>query len=87
VLAGGTSRRLTSLMAVLGLRVADVGLAWPLTEGRPGTYMTFRNDPEPGDAGLMASHDRPARMIADLVAGDTTGQIASTDTPATISDN
>lgn len=34
------------------------------------------------DAGLMASPDQPARMIADLVTGDTTGQIASASNPA-----
>jgi NAD(P)-dependent dehydrogenase (short-subunit alcohol dehydrogenase family) len=39
------------------------------------------------EAGLMASPDRPARMIADLVTGDTTGQIAGAGNPATISDN
>jgi NAD(P)-dependent dehydrogenase (short-subunit alcohol dehydrogenase family) len=37
------------------------------------------------DAGLMASPDRPARMIADLVISYTTGQIAGAGTPATIS--
>ncbi len=37
------------------------------------------------DAGLMASPDQPARIIADLVTGDTTGQIAGASTPATIS--
>jgi len=37
------------------------------------------------DAGLMASPDQPARMIAALVAGDTTGQLAGTRNPATIS--
>jgi hypothetical protein len=39
------------------------------------------------DAGLMASPDQPARMIADLVTGDTTGQIAGAGTPATIPGN
>jgi NAD(P)-dependent dehydrogenase (short-subunit alcohol dehydrogenase family) len=39
------------------------------------------------DAGLLASPAQPARMIADLVTGDTTGQIAGADNPATISDN
>ena len=37
------------------------------------------------DAGLMASPDQPARMIAGLVTGDATGQIAAAGTPATIS--
>jgi hypothetical protein len=37
------------------------------------------------DAGLLASPDQPAKMIADLVTGDTTGQIAGAGTPATIS--
>jgi NAD(P)-dependent dehydrogenase (short-subunit alcohol dehydrogenase family) len=39
------------------------------------------------DAGLMASPDQPARMIADLLTSDTTGQIAGPGSPATISDN
>ena len=39
------------------------------------------------DAGLMASPDQPARMIADLVTGDTTGQIAGAGNPAAISDD
>ena len=39
------------------------------------------------DAGLMASPDQPARMIADLVTGDTTGQIAGASTPARSPDN
>jgi hypothetical protein len=39
------------------------------------------------DAGLMASPAQPARMIAHLVTGDTTGQIAGAGNPATISDN
>ena len=39
------------------------------------------------DAGLMASADQPARVIAGLVTGDTTGQIAGAGNPATISDN
>ena len=37
------------------------------------------------DAGLLASPGQPARMIADLITGDTTGQIAGASTPATIS--
>ncbi len=37
------------------------------------------------DAGLMASPDQPARMIAGLIVGDTTGQIAGAGNPATIS--
>jgi 3-oxoacyl-[acyl-carrier protein] reductase len=36
------------------------------------------------DAGLMASPDQPARMIAGLVTGDITGQIAGAGNPATI---
>jgi 3-oxoacyl-[acyl-carrier protein] reductase len=36
------------------------------------------------EAGLMASPDQPARMIAGLVTGDATGQIAGAGTPATI---
>ena len=39
------------------------------------------------DAGLLASPDQPARMIADLVTGDTTGQIAGASNPAMISGN
>ena len=38
------------------------------------------------DAGLMASPDQPAAVIADLITGDTTGQIAGSDNPATISE-
>jgi NAD(P)-dependent dehydrogenase (short-subunit alcohol dehydrogenase family) len=34
------------------------------------------------DAGLMASPGQPAGMIADLVTGDTTGQIAGASNPA-----
>ena len=37
------------------------------------------------DAGLMASPDEPARMIAALVTGDTTGQVAGAGNPATVS--
>jgi len=37
------------------------------------------------DAGLLASPNHPAKMIADLVTGDATGQIAGAVTPATIS--
>jgi NAD(P)-dependent dehydrogenase (short-subunit alcohol dehydrogenase family) len=37
------------------------------------------------DADLLASPDQPARMIADLVTGDTTGQIVGAGTPTTIS--
>ena len=36
------------------------------------------------DAGLMASPDQPAGMIAGLITGDTTGQIAGAGNPATI---
>jgi len=32
------------------------------------------------DAGVMASPAKPARMIADLVTGDSTGQIAGAGT-------
>jgi hypothetical protein len=39
------------------------------------------------DAGLMASPDQPAGVIADLIIGDITGQIAGAGNPATISDN
>ena len=38
------------------------------------------------DAGLMASPDQPAAVIADLITGDTTGQIVGSDNPATISE-
>ena len=34
------------------------------------------------DAGLMASPDQPARMIAGLVTDDTTGQIGGAGNPA-----
>jgi NAD(P)-dependent dehydrogenase (short-subunit alcohol dehydrogenase family) len=37
------------------------------------------------DAGLLASPNHPAKMIAELVTGGTTGQIAGAVTPATIS--
>jgi hypothetical protein len=37
------------------------------------------------DAGLMASPDQPAIMIAGIVTGDTTGQIGGAGNPATIS--
>jgi hypothetical protein len=37
------------------------------------------------DAGLMASPDQPAGVIAGLIIGDTTGQIAGAGNPATIS--
>ena len=37
------------------------------------------------DAGLIASPDQPAGVISDLIIGDTTGQIAGADNPATIS--
>jgi NAD(P)-dependent dehydrogenase (short-subunit alcohol dehydrogenase family) len=37
------------------------------------------------DADLLAAPDQPARMTADLVTGDTTGQIARAGTPTTIS--
>jgi hypothetical protein len=36
------------------------------------------------DAGLLASPAQPARMIAGLVTGETTGQIAGAATLATI---
>ena len=36
------------------------------------------------DAGLMASPAQPAAVIADLVTGDTTGQIAGAGNPAAI---
>jgi 3-oxoacyl-[acyl-carrier protein] reductase len=37
------------------------------------------------DAGLMASPGQPAKVIAALIIGDSTGQIAGTDHPATTS--
>jgi NAD(P)-dependent dehydrogenase (short-subunit alcohol dehydrogenase family) len=37
------------------------------------------------DADLLASPAQPATVIADLVTGDTTGQIAGVGTPTTIS--
>ena len=38
------------------------------------------------DTGLMASPAQPARLIAGLITGDTTGQIVGSDNPATISE-
>jgi NAD(P)-dependent dehydrogenase (short-subunit alcohol dehydrogenase family) len=37
------------------------------------------------DAGLLASPAQPAGVIADLIIGDTSGQVAGADSPATIS--
>ena len=57
-------------------------LAQPPAQIGAGLHDRFVAMREPG---LLASPDQPARMIAALVTGDTTGQIAGTRNPATIS--